>query len=125
MNIRKTVGKFVVGGVAVVALSGAGQAFAAGAGESLDSSVTGAYAYSHGTNGAAAVLDNTGDSHSVYNLYDRRNNTGLRLNNSLGHGNTTRTGMDETNYVRKVTACVNIQVSPDRCGPDDRPNDGR
>ncbi|MBD0420210.1 hypothetical protein H0H10_13705 [Streptomyces sp. TRM S81-3] len=113
----------VGGGAAVLALSGAGQA-SAGAGESLDSKTTGAHAYSHGTNGAAAVLDNQGDSHAVYNLYDRLRNTGLRLDNHEGYGNTTYTVKDESNYVQKVTACVNLQLTPDRCGPDDRPNDG-
>ncbi|WP_329166529.1 hypothetical protein OG709_15345 [Streptomyces sp. NBC_01267] len=117
--------KIAVGGAAVLALSGAGAAFAAGAGESLDSSTNGASAWSHGTNGAVAVKDTKGDSHSVYTLYDRRYNTGLRLDNNSGNGNTASSSMDTTNYVRKVTACVNIQLKPDQCGPDDRPGDGR
>ncbi|SEG76078.1 hypothetical protein SAMN05216223_11047 [Actinacidiphila yanglinensis] len=124
MFFGKTMGKVLVGGAAVLALSGAGQAFAAGAGESLDSTVNGAYTWSHGTNGQVAVKDTLGDGHSVYSLYDRRYNTGLRLDNSGGHGTTAYSGLDETNYVRKVTACVNISLAPDRCGPDDRPGDG-
>lgn len=125
MSVRRTIGTIFVGGAAVLALSGAGQAFAAGAGESLDSTTSGAYAWSHGTNGQAAVKDTSADSHSVYNLYDRRYNTGLRLNNSSGNGTTALSGLDETNYLRKVTACVNVQLQPDWCGPDDRPGDGR
>ncbi|MDR3080646.1 MAG: hypothetical protein LBV60_06910 [Streptomyces sp.] len=124
MSIARNVGKILVGGAAVVALSGMGQAFA-GAGESLDSSTTGAKAWSHGTNGQVAVEDTVRDGDSVYTLYDRRYNTGLRMNNDGGVGSVLRSGMDETNYVRKVTACVNLNNAPDRCGPDDRPGDGR
>ncbi|MFF8844975.1 hypothetical protein ACF08N_20025 [Streptomyces sp. NPDC015127] len=123
MSIGRTAAKILVGGAAVLALSGAGQAYA-GAGENLDSSVYGASAWSHGTNGQVAVKDTARDSHSVYTLYDRRYNTGLRLDNSKGYSYTVYSGMDEINYVRKVTACVNVQLSPDRCGPDDRPGDG-
>ncbi|MFI0937542.1 hypothetical protein [Streptomyces sp. NPDC021020] len=116
-------GKVILGGVAVLALSGAGQAFASGAGEELDSKTDGAYAFSHGTNGQVQIDDTAPDSHSVYTLYDRRLNTGLRLDNSDGYGSYRRSGLDENNYIRKVTGCVNIQLRPDRCGRDDRPND--
>lgn len=117
--------RVTVTAAAVAALMGAGQAFA-GAGENLDSRYeNSAYAYSHGTNGQVAIADTAGDSMAVYTLYDRRNNTGLRLDNHDGNGSTKYSGMDTTNYVSKVTACLNIQLNPDRCGPDDRPVDGR
>ncbi|QES49067.1 hypothetical protein DEJ50_15890 [Streptomyces venezuelae] len=112
-----------MGGAAVLALSGAGQAFA-GAGENLDSTGIGTKAWSHGTNGQVAIKDTASDGYSVFTLYDRRNNTGLRLNNSNGNGTTVRSGMDESNYVRKVTACVDLWLTPDTCGNDDRPGDG-
>lgn len=113
---------------AVLALVGAGQAFA-GAGESLDASykedgIIVSSAYSHGDNSQVAIYDGRADSMAVYTLYDRRYNTGLRLDNHNGSGSTVYSGKDATNYVRKVTACVNIQINPDRCGPDDRPGDG-
>ncbi|MFE3827331.1 hypothetical protein [Streptomyces sp. NPDC059092] len=126
MPFGTTVVKAMVAATAITAMMGVGQAFGAGAGESLDSRYQDAvYAYSHGTNGQVAVADTAGDSHAVYTLYDRKNNTGLRLDNSSGNGSTKKSGMNETNYVRKVTACLNVQLNPDRCGVDDRPGDGR
>ncbi|MFF3842524.1 hypothetical protein [Streptomyces sp. NPDC001930] len=125
MYFAKTAAKVMVTAAAATALMGAGQAFA-GVGENLDSYYQGAaWAYSHGTNGAVAIADTAGDSHAVYTLYDRRNNSGLRLDNHDGNGSTKYSGMDTTNYVSKVTACLNVQLNPDRCGHDDRPNDDR
>ncbi|MGW1119938.1 hypothetical protein ACWD5B_22965, partial [Streptomyces tanashiensis] len=80
----------MVTAAAATALMGAGQAFA-GVGENLDSYYQDSvWAYSHGTNGAVAVADTAGDSHAVYTLYDRRNNSGLRLDNHDGNGSTPR-----------------------------------
>ena len=124
VSLSRTFGKIVVAGAAVAALTGVGPAFA-GAGESLDSITTGAKAWSHGTNGAVAIKDTVTDGDEVYTLYDRRYNTGFRMNNEGGSGSTTYSALDTTNYVRKVTACVNLNNKPDRCGPDDRPGDGR
>lgn len=118
--------KTMVAAAAATALMGAGQAVAAGAGEELDSwAAGGAYAWSHGTNGAVAISDTNGDSYAVYTLYDRKNNNGLRLDNHDGNGSTKYSNMDTTNFVRKVTACINVPLNPDRCGLDDRPNDDR
>ncbi|MGW8769031.1 hypothetical protein ACWGN5_41945 [Streptomyces sp. NPDC055815] len=125
MSFGRTAAKVMVTAAAVTALMGAGQAFA-GVGENLDSYYQDSvWAYSHGTNGAVAVADTAGDSHAVYTLYDRKNNSGLRLDNYDGNGSTKYSGMDTTNYVSKVTACLNVQLNPDRCGYDDRPNDDR
>lgn len=124
MSIGRSVVRAVAGTAAVLALAGAGQAFAS-AGENLDSSTTGATAWSHGPNGAVAVKDTAGDGNSVYTLYDRLYNTGLRLENFSGNGSTVVSGNDTTNYIPKVTACVNLGAQPDRCGQDDRPGDGR
>ncbi|MFF8265556.1 hypothetical protein [Streptomyces virginiae] len=116
----------MIAAAAVTALMGAGQAVAAGAGEELDSYYqNAAYTWSHGANGQVAIKDTYGDSHAVYSLYDRRYNTGLRLDNYDGAGTTKYSSNDTTNYVRKVTACLNVQLNPDRCGIDDRPGDGR
>jgi hypothetical protein len=126
MSFGRTAVKAMVTAAAVTALMGSGQAFA-GAGESLDSRYQdAAYAYSHGDiQGQVAIADTAADSHSVYTLYDRKNTTGLRLDNSGGNG-TTKLSYDEpSNYVVKVTACLNVQLNPDRCGIDDRPGDGR
>ncbi|MFD9049741.1 hypothetical protein [Streptomyces zaomyceticus] len=126
MTFGRIAVKAIVTAAVATALMGAGQAVAAGAGEPLDSYAgVGAWAYSHGTNGAVAIADTDGDSHAVYTLYDRRYSTGLRLDNHDGNGSTKYSGMDTANYVRKVTACLNIQLNPDRCGLDDRPNDDR
>ncbi|WP_411078407.1 hypothetical protein [Streptomyces sp. cmx-10-25] len=121
-----TAAKTVAAAAAVTALMGAGQAFGAGAGENLDSRYeTSAYAYSKAPNTSVGIADTAGDSMAVYTLYDRRYNTGLRLDNHDGNGTTRYSDADATNYISKVTACLNIQLNPDRCGPDDRPGDGR
>ncbi|MFJ8073672.1 hypothetical protein ACIQ7Q_06955 [Streptomyces sp. NPDC096176] len=73
--------------------------------------------------GQVAISDTAADRHSVHTLYDRRDDTGLRLDNSRGNGCTVYSGTNEINHVRKVTACVNIQLRPDSCGADDRPGD--
>lgn len=124
MSIGKNVGKILVGGVAVVALSGVGSAYAGGAGENLYSTTTGASSWSDEPNSSMAIRDKAEDGDSVYSLYDRRYNTGMRLENWGGVGTTLYTSGDYTNYISKVTACVNLNNSPDRCGPDDRPGDG-
>ncbi|MEU6934899.1 hypothetical protein AB0A05_38090 [Streptomyces sp. NPDC046374] len=125
MSFGITIARTVATAAAVTALVGAGQAFA-GTGEALESRYeNAAYAYSGGANGVVAIADTAGDSMSVYTLYDRYYNSGLRLDNSGGVGTTKYSGSDTVNYVSKVTACLNIQLNPDRCGPDDRPGDGR
>lgn len=123
MSVTRTVGKILVGGVAVVALSGVGSAFA-DAGENLYSKTTGASSWSGRPNGSVAVRDKAKDGDEVYSKYDRLYNKGLRINNEGGVNSTTYSGSDKTNYVTKVTACVNLNNKPDRCGPDDRPGDG-
>ncbi|WND35235.1 hypothetical protein RI578_13470 [Streptomyces sp. BB1-1-1] len=125
MSISKNVGKILVGGVAVVALSGVGSAYAGGAGENLYSTTTGASTWSDEPNSSVAVKDKAVDGDAVYSLYDRRYNTGKRLDNGSGEGTTVYSSGDFTNYISKVTACVNLNNTPDRCGPDDRPGDGR
>ncbi|MER7724611.1 hypothetical protein [Streptomyces sp. NPDC096323] len=124
MSISKNVGKILVGGVAAVALSGVGSAYAGGAGEDLYSVTTGASTWSIEPNSSMALKDTVEDGDAVYSLYDKRYNTGLRLNNSSGVGNTVYTTGDYANYISKVTACVNLNNTPDRCGQDDRPGDG-
>ncbi|MDQ0937052.1 hypothetical protein [Streptomyces turgidiscabies] len=47
------------------------------------------------------------------------------LRNTKGQGETTFSDNSTTNYVVKVTACVHFDGTPDKCGPDDRPGDGR
>jgi hypothetical protein len=84
-----------------------------------------AWSYQSSGNKTVSVKDGYGDSHSVYTLYDRKNTTGLRLDNDNGAGSTVTSGSSATNYVVKVTACIDIQAAPDQCGPDDRPGDGR
>ncbi|MFI9173438.1 hypothetical protein [Streptomyces lincolnensis] len=120
---------------AVVAFAGAlmGTAPAFGdAGENLDSrhfyyNNLDATAWSHLSedNKAVHIKDEYADGRGVYTLYDRRNDTGLRLNNNQGNGKTVTSGSSTSNYVRKVTACMDIALLPDECGPDDRPGDGR
>ncbi|WP_326788780.1 hypothetical protein [Streptomyces sp. NBC_00151] len=102
------------------------------AGENLDSAhyyygTLDASAWSHLSedNKAVHIKDEAGDGRGVYTLYDRRDDTGLRLNNNNGHGSTVSSGSSTANYVRKVTACMDIALLPDECGPDDRPGDGR
>lgn len=121
MSVGRTVGKVLVGGLAAAALSGVGLAFA-DADENLCSTTTGASAWSDlkdNSNGSASVKD------KVCILYDRKYNTGFRMNNEGGVDSTTTSGSDAANYVAKVTACVNLNNTPDRCGLDDRPGDGR
>ncbi|WP_328560508.1 hypothetical protein [Streptomyces coelicoflavus] len=65
-----------------------------------------------GTNGAVAVKDTKADGDEVHTRYDRRYNTGYRMNNEGGSGSSTYSALDTAN-------------KPDRCGPDDRPGDGR
>lgn len=124
MSISSTVGKVLAGGAAVAALSGVGPAFA-DAGENLYSTTTGASAWSDRPNGSASVRDKAVDGDEVYVNYDRRYNTGFRMNNEGGEGSTLTSASDTTNYVVKVQACVNLNNKPDRCGPTDSPGDGR
>ncbi|MEU2959060.1 MULTISPECIES: hypothetical protein [Actinomycetes] len=121
--------------VAAVAVAGLGMAPAAhsDAGEDLTSVLLNdygnrdAYTYSWRSYGNknVAVRDERADGVGVYSLYDRLNNSGLRLNNNRGQDTTEYSGSSTTNYVRKVTACLDARLLPDPCGPDDRPNDGR
>ncbi|WLQ44034.1 hypothetical protein P8A22_31435 [Streptomyces laculatispora] len=108
----------------MAALSGVGSAFA-DAGENLYSTTTGASAWSDRPNGSVSVRDKAQGGDEVYTTYDRRYNSGFRMNNEGGVDSTTKSGTDTTNYVTKVTACVNLNNKPDRCGPDDRDGDGR
>lgn len=84
-----------------------------------------AWSYQSSGNKTVSVKDGYADDHAVYTLYDRKSSTGLRLDNHSGAGKTVTSGSSASNYVVKVTACVNIQFAPDQCGPDDRPGDGR
>ncbi|MEV8018750.1 hypothetical protein AB0O76_20900 [Streptomyces sp. NPDC086554] len=126
MSRRRAAANVIATAAAVMALMGAGQAFG-DAGENLDSSTVGSKTWSHENigNKNVKVMDTEPDSHPVYSLYDRRTSTGKRLDNHKGNGETAKSGDDSRNYVTKVTACVNVQLSPDRCGSDDRPGDGR
>ncbi|MEV4941004.1 hypothetical protein [Streptomyces zaomyceticus] len=63
-----------------------------------------------------AIYDGRADSVSVQALYDHRCDTGLRYDNSGGSRSTAYTGRDATEFVRKMTACVNVRLNPDRCG---------
>ncbi|MFI0142126.1 hypothetical protein ACH4N9_39185, partial [Streptomyces luteogriseus] len=84
-----------------------------------------AYSWQSYGNKNVAIRDEKADSRGPYTLYDRVNNHGLRLNNETGSGTTAYSGSSTSNYVQKVTACLDIKGLPDECGYDDRPNDGR
>ncbi|MEU6849366.1 hypothetical protein ABZ901_05455 [Actinacidiphila alni] len=85
------------------------------------------YAFSmlSNNNQNVGVRDGCKDGDGVYTLYDRVNDHGLRLDNTNGYGTTVYSGNSTSNYVQKVTGCLNIKYTPDQCGPDDRPGDGR
>ncbi|MYW08563.1 hypothetical protein GT034_09425 [Streptomyces sp. SID2563] len=131
MSLSSTVAKVLVGGAAVAALSGIAPAFA-DAGENLYSVTTGASAWSDREkdgkylgNAVASVKDKVEDGDEVFVKYDRRYNTGFRMNNEGGVGSTLDSAADKINYVTKVQACVNLNNKPDRCGSTDQPGDGR
>lgn len=76
-------------------------------------------------NANVGVRDGCSDGNGVYSLYDRVSNHGLRLDDTNGYGTTVYSSSSTSNYVQKVTGCLNISLTPDQCGPDDRPGDGR
>ncbi|ESP95657.1 hypothetical protein B591_30688 (plasmid) [Streptomyces sp. GBA 94-10 4N24] len=84
-----------------------------------------AYSWQSYGNKNVAIRDERSDSKGPYTLYDRVNNHGLRLNNNNGAGSTVYSGSSTSNYVQKVTACLDLAGLPDACGYDDRPGDGR
>jgi hypothetical protein len=130
MQIAKKAGKIVAAVAIVSAFAGASPAFA-GAGEDVRSVLQGldgtvnvdAYSLKSSGNKNVAVKWAAG-RHSAYTEYDRVNTHGLRLNNG-SKGTTKYSGSSTSNYVQKVTACVDIAGNVDTCGPDDRPGDGR
>ncbi|WP_329175581.1 hypothetical protein [Streptomyces sp. NBC_01477] len=137
MQTVKRFGKVAAGVAIAGALLGGGATAHADAGENV-TSVYGlqcsgsaysywVYSWSSLSNGNenVAVRDGCSDGNGVYSLYDRVNDHGLRLDNSSGYGTTKYSGNSTSNYVQKVTACINIPLTPDQCGPDDRPGDGR
>lgn len=134
MQISKSAKKAAMAVVMLGAIAGASPAYA-DAGEDVTSQLNHhtnpnihiAYAYSLQSNGNknVAVRDQQADGNGVYSEFDRKNTKGLRLLNNQGSGNTTYSDNSTSNYVVKVTACVHFDGTPDKCGPDDRPGDGR
>lgn len=132
MKIARSFGKIA----AVVAVGGTligGATAHADAGEDLTSSQNGAnfrvasYTYSWQSYGNknVAIEDKEADRYGVYSLYDRKSASGYRLDNKNGNGTKRYSGSSTSNYVTKVTACINKPYASDICGPDDRPGDGR
>ncbi|WP_217212616.1 hypothetical protein [Streptomyces sp. AC550_RSS872] len=134
MQISRSAKKAAVAVAMLGAVAGASPAFA-DAGEDVTSRINHhtnpdihfAYAYSLQSNGNknVAVLDERADGNDVYSEFDRKNTKGLVLRNTKGKGKTTFSDNSTSNYVVKVTACVHFDGTFDKCGPDDRPGDGR
>lgn len=134
MQISRSAKKAAIAVAMLGAVAGSSPAFA-DAGEDVTSRLNHhtnpdihiAYAYSLQSSGNknVAVRDERADGNDVYSEFDRKNTKGLVLRNTKGQGETTFSDNSTTNYVVKVTACVHFDATPDKCGPDDRPGDGR
>ncbi|MER6027656.1 hypothetical protein [Streptomyces sp. NPDC001851] len=134
MQISRNAKRAAVAVVLLGAVAGVSPAFA-DAGEDVTSRLNNqtnpndhiSYAFSWQSSGNknVGVKDEKADGNDVYSEFDRKNTKGLRLWNKQGAGTTTWSDSSTSNYVVKVTACVHFDWTFDKCGPDDRPGDGR
>ncbi|MBT2418783.1 hypothetical protein J7F01_04150 [Streptomyces sp. ISL-22] len=134
MQISRSAKKAAMAVAMLGAVAGAAPAYA-DAGEDVtsrlnhhtnpDIHISYAYSLQSAGNKNVAVRDERADDSAVYSEFDRKNTKGLRLWNKKGKGETTYSDSSTSNYVVKVTACVHYDLTPDKCGPDDRPGDGR